>query len=154
MKDIIIRPGIKYWSIKNLHWIILLILYFVLSPFFMNYGYIIGILAILIVAVVCWDLLRIEQIKYIISKEQIIILKGVFIKTTSYIEMYRIYDYNLQRNILELLMNLMSVTILSRDLSKPNLVMKGIPYDSTLIPKIKDRVESQKRKKYIFMKKL
>lgn len=149
MKDIIIRPGLKYWIIKNLHLIIILILCFVLSPVFLDYGYIIGVGAIMVIGIVCWDLIRIKQVKYIVSEEQIIIRKGVFIKTTNYIEMYRVYDYSEQRNILESAINLMSVTVLSRDLSDPRLIMKGIPYDNTLVSEIRNRVENQKKRKNI-----
>ncbi|MDH6358969.1 PH domain-containing protein [Parabacteroides sp. PF5-9] len=151
LKDILVRPNIKYWFLISFPKIFLIIICFISERFisqlpnighYMRVG--LGVVVLILLVMAFWDLMIIKNTRYIIKAEQIVILTGVFVKTTNYIEMYRIFDYSRVQNIGEALLSLMTVKILSRDPSHPLLSMKGIPNDISLVQTIRDRVELQK----------
>ena len=148
MDDITIYPCLRYWFFKSSIKIVLIVVLFSFHQFFIQQNIYIkygaGILIIILLVFALCDLIIIKKTKYIVSSEQIIIINGVFLKTTNYIELYRVFDYKHEQNLFDQILNLMTVKILSRDLSHPSLVMKGIPNNLRLIREIRNRVEIQK----------
>lgn len=111
--------------------------------------YSLGLLAFVMLANMMWSYVVLYNISYIIEQEQIIVKRGVFIKTTNYMEMYRIYDFQKRQNIIEAAIGIMSITLLSRDLTNPTVKFIGIMNDDSVIPLIRDRVETEKQRKHI-----
>ena len=149
---IILKPTFRYWLMTNLLWIITLSLLFAVSSCFPHGNYLIyglGLLAFVLIANVLWSYVVLFNITYIIDIEQIIIKRGVFIKTTNYMEMYRIYDYQKTQNFFESIFGLMNVILQSRDLSNPCVKFIGLTNNDDVIPVIRARVETEKQRKNI-----
>jgi membrane protein YdbS with pleckstrin-like domain len=106
--------------------------------------YIAGLVIVLLLILAICDLIIIQRTIYIVKTEQIIIVTGVLLKRTDYIEMYRIYDYKHEQTLIDQLFGLMTVKIISRDISHPVLIMRGIINNPVLIDEIRKRVEKQK----------
>lgn len=88
--------------------------------------------------------------RYTITAEQIIIRKGLMARTTHYIELYRVVDYEQRQNLLQLLVGIKTVIILSRDRTNGCLKMVGIKANKDIVGEIRRRVEFNKRKKGIY----
>lgn len=87
---------------------------------------------------------------YTITAEQIIIRKGLVARTTHYIELYRVVDYEQRQNLLQLLVGIKTVIILSRDRTNGCLKLVGIKASKDIVGEIRRRVEFNKRKKGIY----
>ncbi|MDR2233701.1 MAG: PH domain-containing protein [Tannerella sp.] len=103
----------------------------------------------LIVLVTFWNYLVLRNISYIINNEQIILKRGVFNRTTNYMELYRVYDYQKKQSIMETTLGLMNIIVLSRDMSNQKVIFMGISNDDNVIPFIRERVEIEKQRKHI-----
>lgn len=78
-------------------------------------------------------------------------LKGLVARTTHYIELYRVVDYEQRQNLLQLLVGIKTVIILSRDRTNGCLKLVGIKARKDIVGEIRRRVEFNKRKRE-FMK--
>ena len=154
MNDIKLRSSFSYWIIKNIPFFIILgaITYFhdmaSGSPVFTM-----GIFAVAVCLTLYLFYNFISSLlftKWIVTVEQIKIYRGVFLRTIDYIELYRIYDYQEKRNILQVITNNSTIVIYSGDKSHPVLVIPGIPRKGDTIQNIRSRVEQQKTKKGIY----
>ena len=90
--------------------------------------------------------LYLSKLQFIITAEQLIIQHGVFHRGSDYIELYRIVDFSEQRDILEQLFGLKTVSIYSGDKTCPRLDIIGVQGNSDLITMIRERVEYNKKK--------
>jgi uncharacterized membrane protein YdbT with pleckstrin-like domain len=77
---------------------------------------------------------------YYITTEQIIYEQGILIKTTQYLELYRVRDYIVTQNLFMRLSNTMQLTLLTYDKGEQIVVMAGIP-KSDLAQIIRNRVQ-------------
>lgn len=77
-------------------------------------------------------------------------LKGLVARTTHYIELYRVVDYEQRQNLLQLLVSIKTVIILSRDRTNGCLKLVGIKARKDIVGEIRRRVEFNKRKKGIY----
>jgi len=111
--------------------------------------YLSGTFAMVMVFNAMWSYIVLYNITYMIAIEQIIIKRGVFRRTTNYMEMYRIYDYRKRQNVVEAAFGLMNIDLFSRDMSNPLVTFIGINNSDDVIPVIRDRVETEKRRKNI-----
>jgi hypothetical protein len=111
--------------------------------------YLLGLLALVMLFNAMWSYVVLYNIIYIIEMEQIIIKHGIFRRTTNFLELYRVYDYQKRQHIIEAIFGIMNVVILSRDLSNPAVKFIGISNNDDLIPLIRERVETQKLRKKI-----
>jgi len=150
---ITLKPTFRYWLITNLMWILIISLLF-LSAFLFRlewyFSYFLGIVTMLMAMVSAWNFVVLRSISYIIDSEQLIVKRGVFNRTTNYMELYRVYDYQKKQNIIEVAFGIMNIVILSRDMSNPKVVLMGITNNDSVIPFIRDRVETEKQRKRIF----
>lgn len=87
----------------------------------------------------------ITSMKFHIGTEQLMFQRGLFSMHRDYIEMYRIVDYEENRNFLEMLFGLKSITVHACDRTTPNLRIIGVPVELDMIPAIRERVEQSKR---------
>ena len=90
------------------------------------------------------------KLEYIITDEQIIFLHGVFYYTTDYMELYRVVDYQQTRSLIQQLTRIKTVTLLSGDRNMRALDIIGVKEQEDMIQEIRNRVESNKRRKGIY----
>ena len=87
---------------------------------------------------------------YVITDEQILYRHGVLDHTTDYMELYRVYDYQQHRGLLQQMTGLKTVTIMSSDRNISQLDMKGIKEDVDVVGIIRQRVEYNKAYKHVY----
>lgn len=151
MKELFITPVSKQFIVDN----ILFLACFTLSLLALGYDadivrYIsLAILTVLLLMLTSkWMVMR--SIKWIITDEQIIFIKGVLDKQTNYIELYRVYDYKERQTLSDQIINTKKVVIFSGDKSNPILEIFGIPKNQDIVSIIRDRVEFNKQTKRIY----
>ena len=84
------------------------------------------ILGSVTVLMMLYGCLYLSKLQFIITAEQLIIQHGVFHRSSDYIELYRIVDFSEQRDILEQLFGLKTVSIYSGDRTNPKLDIYGV----------------------------
>lgn len=94
--------------------------------------------------------LYLKTLKFIISSEQLIIEHGVFRRKSDYIELYRVVDYGVNRDILEQLFGLKTVSIYSGDRTNPKLDIYGVKENIDVVSIIRERVEWNRQMKHIY----
>jgi membrane protein YdbS with pleckstrin-like domain len=149
---ITLKPTIRYWVMTNFLWLLVLSLLFLAGHFFPAPRYVMylaGLFAIVLLFTLMWSYVILYNITYIIDMEQIIVKHGVFRRTTDYMEMYRIYDFQKRQNLIEAAFGLMNVVLFSRDMSSPMIKFVGITDSDDVIPVIRNRVEQEKQRKHI-----
>lgn len=85
-----------------------------------------------------------------ITAEQLIIQHGVFHRSSDYIELYRIVDFSEQRDILEQLFGLKTVSIYSGDRTNPKLDIYGVQEKVNVVGIIRERVEYNKQRRGVY----
>jgi len=88
--------------------------------------------------------LLIRSIRYEITTEVLHVTSGIFFKRTDNLELYRIKDYIIEQNLTEQLFRLMHLTLLTRDLARPAITLKGIP-KSDLPDTLRDLVQQARK---------
>ena len=94
--------------------------------------------------------LYLSKLQFIISSEQLIIQHGVFHRSSGYIELYRIVDFSEQRDILEQLFGLKTVSIYSGDRTNPKLDIYGVMEKVDVVGIIRERVEYNKQRRGVY----
>ena len=94
--------------------------------------------------------LYLSKLQFIISSEQLIIQHGVFHRSSDYIELYRIVDFSDQRDILEQLFGLKTVSIYSGDRTNPKLDIYGVMEKVDVVGIIRERVEYNKQRRGVY----
>ena len=74
--------------------------------------------------------LLILSASYYLTNQQLIITRGVFARSTNYLELYRIKDILVNQTFWMKALGLMNMTLLSFDTAKPLLTLKGIRVSS------------------------
>lgn len=90
------------------------------------------------------------RIRYRIGMEQLISEHGIIPRKTDYMELYRIVDFQEHQSLLQQLCGLKTVRILSMDRNTPRLDLIGIRRRDDIVAVIRERVETNKRKKGIY----
>lgn len=91
-----------------------------------------------------------RRIRYHIGSEQLINQRGVFHRSTEYMELFRIVDFHEHRSLMQQLCGLKTVTVFSMDRTTPRLEITGVPYKTDIVSLIRERVEYNKRRKGIY----
>lgn len=97
-----------------------------------------------------YQLIYLKRIRYHIDSEQLTTTHGVFQRSTGYIELYRIVDFQEHQSLLQQIFGLKTVTILSMDRSTPRLELIGLPKHLNIVDILRERVEFNKRNKGIY----
>ncbi|MDM8242860.1 PH domain-containing protein [Phocaeicola barnesiae] len=151
--DVVLSPDIRYWIVTNV--LIIAISFIILTvSFYADNQYInlAGcVLSLSFLGLSFYRFVVLLTTKWIITEEQIKIYKGIFNRTINYIELYRVFDYEVKQNMILAAFHIKNIYIHSGDRSTPLLEMygihcKGVDYISV----IRDRVELQKHKKSIY----
>jgi uncharacterized membrane protein YdbT with pleckstrin-like domain len=108
------------------------------------------ILGTITALLMCYGCLYLSKLQFIISSEQLIVLRGVFHRTSDYIELYRIVDFSESRDIMEQLFGLKTTSIYSGDRTNPKLDIYGIKDSLDVVSIIRERVEYNKQRKGIY----
>lgn len=91
-----------------------------------------------------------NTIIWTVSETQIKFARGIFQRTTDYMELYRIIDYREQQNFLQQLLGIKEVVITSGDKSHPILIIFGIKENVRIVEFLSTHVEQCKEKKKIY----
>lgn len=152
--DITFSPSLVYWIIRNMPIIICFIFLIITAKILYDYEYIsisLILLSLICLSIVFKNFLKILTTRWVITSEQIKIYEGIINKRVNYIELYRVYDYEIKQNIIQAVLGLKNIYIHSGDKSTPELKMFGIlSKNIDIISLIRKRVEKQKRIKGIY----
>lgn len=91
-----------------------------------------------------YRVLLISSYAYIIGDEQLILKRGVFTLKQDYLELYRVKDYNVVKNIVYRIMGVMLIKIETSDKSHPTLLLDGVK-NSDIIDELRQLVEINRR---------
>ncbi len=151
MNNVILKPDVVYWAIKNcLAFFILIISAFIFQFENLLLRYVQVFVSFSLLCYIGFSYLTIMCTKWIITEEQIKIYTGVFFKEINYIELYRVYDYEERKNIIQVLIKNVNYLIYSKDKSTPILIMGGVRDKGNIIELIRERVEIQRQNKSIY----
>lgn len=141
-----ISPPLTYFLMNNIHIALLIGACFLFKGYFADYITVaVGIFILLLFFRLGFSYLHFLSIKFIITEERVISQIGFFSIKIDYLEMYRIYDYQMNRTLLQKILNLMNVDLITRDITSPILKLHGISYNSELVDEIRNRVEYAKK---------
>lgn len=107
-------------------------------------------ISILISSFLLYQLIHIRRMDYIVTGEQLIHEHGVFVHDSDYIELYRVVDFKENRNFLQQLAGLKTVSVYSGDRSTPKLDIIGVRNGMDLVALIRERVEYNRQRKGIY----
>jgi len=88
--------------------------------------------------------------RYTITGEQFIYERGIFTRRVDFIELYRIIDFKENRSFLQQIAGLKTIVIYSGDRTHPCLILPGIRYRIPLVNLLRERVEQNKKKRFIY----
>lgn len=108
------------------------------------------LLSFILLIVLLWKLLVIKNITWFITDEQIIYKRGVFFKSTDYLELYRIFDFVEQQSLIQQIISTKTIILVSGDKSNPRLKVFGISKSNNVLNVIRIRVEDAKKKNKIY----
>ena len=99
---------------------------------------------------VLYGCLYLSTLRFIITGEQLIIQHGVLRRTSDYIELYRIVDFSENRDILEQMFGLKTISIYSGDRTNPKLDIYGVQEKLDVVSIIRERVEYNKIRRGVY----
>lgn len=137
MNTINIRPSAIYALLMVIPFILFALLFFALAARFLP--------ALILISVLCsavglYRYWQVRQTVYSIDPEVLHISTGIFLRRTDSLELYRVKDYIVTRNLFMQLFGLMNLTLLTTDLTGPVTILRGIP-KSDLADIIRERVQ-------------
>lgn len=138
---IIIQPHFLQWVINQLPLILLMITGTLLCgidgiPFRNLLCIIMGIFSLMLL----YSFVYIRSTEYRITDQQIIIEQGVFRRSTDYMELYRVIDFNEHRNIMQQICALKTITIYAGDKNMPVLNIIGVKNHFDIISELRSRI--------------
>ena len=101
---------------------------------------IICILVVLIYLHLLYTFIYIRSLEYRITDQQIIVEHGVFKRSTDYMELYRVIDFNEHRNLMQQICALKTITIYAGDRNMPTLHIIGVKNHYDIISELRSRI--------------
>ena len=108
------------------------------------------VIALILSLLLLYRYLYLRRIRYCIGTEQLVSEYGIIRRKVDYMELYRIVDFQEHQSLLQQFCGLKTVRILSMDRNTPRLDLVGIFHRDDLVSIIRERVETNKRKKGIY----
>ena len=108
------------------------------------------VLSLLLSICLAYRMVYLCRMRYIISNEQLVFEHGVFHREVDYQELYRVVDFNESQTFMQQLFHLKTVSIYSGDRTTPRLDIIGVPMKENLVTAIRERVETNKRRRSIY----
>lgn len=151
MRIIKLRPAIGQTFVESMKAISLFVIGVIASGTDSQTISVIGIticlLAFLSILIRLWYL---SSLSWTVTDNQIISKEGIFTKTTDYMELYRVIDYQERQGFIQGIIGLRDIIIISGDKSHPQLVIKGIKGNKDIINIINENVEKSKERRNIY----
>jgi len=138
---IIIQPHFLQWVINQLPLMLVVVTGILLCG--MDYLPFKGVLIALtafFALLLLYSFIYIRSIEYRITDQQIIVEQGVFKRSTDYMELYRVIDFNEQRNIMQQICALKTITIYAGDKNMPTLNILGVKNHYDIISELRSRI--------------
>lgn len=140
-RTIIIQPHVLQWVINQLPVLLLICGGVMLCGIDNLPGKgIIGTVMAVFSLLLLYSFVYIRSIEYHITDQQIIIEHGVFRRSTDYMELYRVIDFNEHRNIMQQICALKTITIYAGDKNMPTLHLIGVKNHYDIISELRTRV--------------
>lgn len=138
---IIIQPHFLQWVINQLPLLLLACIGTLVCgiddiPF---KGFILAFVVILCLHLL-YTFIYIRSLEYRITDQQIIVEHGVFRRSTDYMELYRVIDFNEHRNLIQQICALKTITIYAGDRNMPTLHIIGVKNHYDIISELRSRV--------------
>lgn len=87
---------------------------------------------------------------YVITPEQLILLRGILSHSKDYVELYRIVDYQQHRSFLQQIFGLKDVIIYTGDRNNRKVIMTGVRESIDVVSELRIRVEFNKKRRGIY----
>lgn len=148
---ITLRPGIGQFFINELPLLLSSVASLIIGGFpDCAYSTVLFVLGLLFSLCLLYRFIYLRSIRYHIGSGQIICEHGVFRRSVSYMELYRVVDFAERRTLMQRICGLKSVTVFSMDRSTPRLELTGMSNKRDIVSHIRQRVEFNKRRKGIY----
>lgn len=102
------------------------------------------LLSILFIIRIIYGLIYFKTITYILFRDRLVSKKGVFTNQFSFLELYRVKDYEVYQSFFMRLFHMMNLQLITSDKTDPILNLRGIP-KSDVFNLIRKNVEEQRR---------
>lgn len=106
--------------------------------------------ALLFSLILLYRFIYLRRICYRIGAEQLVSEHGIIRRKVDYMELYRIVDFQEHQSLMQQLCGLKTVRIFSMDRNTPRLDLVGIRRGDDIVMLLRERVETNKRKKGIY----
>lgn len=106
--------------------------------------------ALVLSFILLYRYIYLQRIRYRIGAEQLVCEHGIIRRNVNYMELYRIVDFQEHQSLLQQFYGLKTVRVLSMDRNTPCLDLIGIRCRDDIVTLIRERVETNKRKKGIY----
>ena len=138
---IIMQPHLLQWAINQLPLILLVICGVALHgmeniPFKGYIAILMGVFSLQLL----YSLVYMRSMEFRITDQQIIVEHGVFRRSTDYMELFRVIDFNEHRNIMQQICGLKTVTIYAGDRNMPVLNIIGVKNHYDIISELRTRI--------------
>ena len=107
-------------------------------------------LSLFILCYIIFRIMYLSCMEYVITSEQLIFHHGVLVRSTDYMELYRVVDYQQNSTLAQQLLGLKTISILSGDRNMPRLDLIGMRERIDVVGEIRIRVEWNKTRKGIY----
>jgi uncharacterized membrane protein YdbT with pleckstrin-like domain len=109
------------------------------------------ILSVLVlpILILTYRILYWRSIRYEISPQQIIYVRGIFRRKVDFLEMYRIKDFDQRQSFLMNLLGIMHIRLMTSDISHPMLEMKGI-LKSNIADVLRELIEQSRKENRVY----
>ena len=150
-RNIIIKPHWMQFVINELHLLVLISVGFVYAGIDdAVLSTLVFVLSVLLSLCLAYRMVYLCRMRYVISNEQLVFEHGVFHREVDYQELYRVVDFNESQTFMQQLFRLKTVSIYSGDRTTPRLDIIGVPMKEELVTTIRERVETNKRRRRIY----
>lgn len=138
---VVLRPRSMQWFVEQFPFIVLAIsgiIYGGLDGMPLRHAAI--FLSLFISLFLLYQLLYMHKTRYIVTAEQLVCEYGVFQRRTSYMELFRVVDFDEHQTFMQQLTGLKTITVHSMDRTTPHLRLKGINVKTDIVGELRRRV--------------
>lgn len=138
---IIIQPHFLQWVINQLPLMLIVVAGVLLCGMdsIMFKGVLI-ILTVFFFLQLLYSFIYVRSIEYRITDQQIIVEQGVFKRSTDYMELFRVIDFNEHRSIMQQICALKTITIYAGDKNMSTLHILGVKNHFDIISELRSRI--------------
>ncbi len=148
---LVLKPKTGQFFINELPWLILCPVGIICGGIEGNpFADVVLAASLLFILLLLYRFAYLRRIRYYIGEEQLICEHGIFHRTISYMELYRIVDFHEHQSFMQQLFGLKSVTIFSMDKQTPRLELQGLVNSKDVVSIIREGVELNKQKRCIY----